>query len=299
MRIFVMAVQNGSLSAAGRQIGMSPASVSRHVNALEDEVGSRLLNRSSRKLTLTEAGQIYMRHAEEILNRLEEASSRISQLQRSPRGTLRVHSRILIGTQHIVPAIPEFLRRFPDVKVDLRLSNHVIDLVEQNIDVDIRIGKLQDSSFIAKKLLGSERVLCASPRYLGKHPPIREPADLRHHSCLTYYVNSGATIWCFADGRDVLTDVSVDGPFQSDHGPALRDLALAHAGIILMPDWSVRDDIATGALVRVLPEFRVSYGAFENGVYAVYQGSRHLSAKVRLFVDFLSERFRGHPGPGP
>ena len=123
---------------------MSPASISRYINALEDNIGSRLLNRSSRKLTLTEAGTIYLRYAEHILNQLEEASSTISQLQRSPRGRLRVHSRHLIGTQKIIPAIPQFLDRYPGIKIDLMLSNNVVDLVEQNIDVDIRIGQMQD-----------------------------------------------------------------------------------------------------------------------------------------------------------
>jgi DNA-binding transcriptional LysR family regulator len=295
LRVFTIIVRSGSLSAAGRQIGMSPASVSRHVTSLEDRIGSRLLNRSSRKLTLTEAGELYFQYAEQIVHKLEEAELSISQLQGSPRGTLRVHSRLLFGTQHLIAAIPEFLKRYPEIKIDLMLSNEVIDLVEQNIDVDIRIGKLQDSSLIAKKLLGSERVLCASPGYLERSAPLQAPHDLANHNCLTYRLNMGRTVWRFADSNDMITEVPVEGSFQSDYGPALRQMALADAGIALMPDWSVKDDLESGHLVRLFDDFRISYAAFENGIYAVYQPSRYMSAKVRVFIDFLvavcKERF--------
>ena len=152
MRLFVGVVQNGSLSAAGRQHGLSPASVSRHISALEESVGGRLLNRTSRKLTLTEAGEIYFHKVEHILQQILEANESVAQLQSVPRGTLRVHSRMLVGHQYIVPALPEFMKQYPDITVDLLLSNHAVDLVEQNIDVDIRIGKLVDSSLIARKL---------------------------------------------------------------------------------------------------------------------------------------------------
>ncbi|TWF46497.1 LysR family transcriptional regulator [Neorhizobium alkalisoli] len=287
LRVFAITVRSGSLSAAGRQIGMSPASVSRHVTSLEDRIGSRLLNRSSRKLTLTEAGELYFQHAEQILHQLEEAEQSVSQLQGSPKGTLRVHSRLLFGTQHLIAIMPEFLKIYPEIKVDLMLSNQVIDLVEQNIDVDIRIGKLQDSSLIAKKLWGSERVLCASPGYLEHAPPLHTPNDLAAHNCLTYRLNMGRTVWRFADSEDMITEIPVEGNFQSDYGPALRQMALANAGIALMPDWSVKDDLEKGLLVQLLPDFRVSYAAFENGVYAVYQPSRYMSAKVRVFIDFL------------
>lgn len=289
LRIFVLSVQNKSLSSAGRHLGMSPASVSRCISVMEEKLGARLLNRSSRKLTLTEAGQIYYRYAEQILAQVEEADASVSQLQSAPRGLLRVHSRTLIGTQQIGPALPEFLRRYPDIKIDLMLSNRVVDLIEQNIDVDIRIGALEDSTLIARKLVGSERVLCASPAYLAGASPILQPADLARHNCLTYSLNLGATIWRFADGSGAVAEVPVNGSFQTDHGPTLRTMALADVGLVLMPDWSVRRDIEAGLLVPVLPQYRISYGSFENGIYAVYLQRRYLSAKVRVFVDFLAE----------
>jgi DNA-binding transcriptional LysR family regulator len=164
--------------------------------------------------------------------------------------------------------------------------------VEQNIDIDVRIGKLQDSTLIAKKLLSSERLLCASPGYLERSPPVDSPSDLVHHNCLTYRLNMGRTIWRFADQSGMISEVPVEGTFQTDNGPALRTMALEGVGVILMPDWSVRDDLCAGTLVPVLADYRVSYGAFENGIYAVYQRNRHMSAKVRLFVDFLAALLR-------
>ncbi|MBO1074648.1 LysR family transcriptional regulator [Roseomonas marmotae] len=293
LRSFVLVVQAGSLSSAGRQIGLSPASISRYINALEDEVGSRLLNRSSRKLSLTEAGMIYYRYAERILSQLEEASSTISQLQRSPRGVLRVHSRQLIGVQRIIPAMPEFLTRYPDIKVDFTMSNAAVDIVEHNVDVDIRIGRMEDSALIARKLLHGERVLCASPAYLRRAGPITAPGELVAHNCLTYRLNDGSTTWRFMDPQGAVTEVPVEGSYQSDSGPSLRSMALAGLGVIMMPDWSISEDLASGALVPLLTQFRVSYGTFDYGVYAVYQKNRHMSAKVRLFVDFLTELLRG------
>lgn len=292
MQLFVSVVHSGSLSAAGRQLGLSPASVSRQINALEDSLGARLLNRTSRKLTLTEPGEVYLNRAEQILHQVNEANTSVSELHRVPRGTLRVHSRILVGTMHVVPAMPEFLRRYPEIKVDLLLSNHDIDLVERNVDVDIRIGKLEDSSLIARKLASSERIVCASPDYLSQHPKITSPNDLSEHNCLTYRINMGRTFWRFLDSAGVLTEIPVAGTLQTDYGPALRAAALAGVGIVLMPDWSVQDELKAGRLRRLFPRHRVSHVEFENGIYVVYQQNRHLSAKVRLFVDFLATLFR-------
>lgn len=291
MRIFVAVVQNGSLSSAGRQLGLSPASVSRHIGALEESLGTRLINRTSRKLTLTEAGELYYAKVGEILQQVLEANDSVAQLQTHPRGTLRVHSRVLVGHLHVVPALPDYLARYPEVKVELSMSNQVIDVVEQNVDVDIRIGKLVDSSLVARKLAGSERFLVATPGYLAAHPPLARPDDLARHNCMTYRVHVGRTIWRFLDARGVLEEIPVAGSFATDNGYALLTATQAGIGIALMPDWSVRDDLAAGRLVRLLPEYRVSYIDFDNGIYAVFQKSRHLSAKVRSFIDFLADTF--------
>jgi DNA-binding transcriptional LysR family regulator len=291
MQIYVRVVQRGSLSSAARDLGTSPASVSRQVTALENSLGARLLNRTSRKLTLTEAGSTYLRHAEEILQRFDEARRSVSQLERTPRGTLRVHSRILVGQLHIVPAVSRFLLTHPEIKIDLMLSNRAVDLVQGNIDVDVRIGKLVDSTLIARRLALSDRFVCAAPAYLGRRPPIREPQDLLAHNCMTYRLDGGLARWRFQDVEGRKFDLPVEGSLETDYGPALRSAALAGLGLALMPDWSVRDDLRQGTLVRLLPDYKVSLAEFDNGVYAVYQRSRHMSTKVRLFVEHLANTF--------
>ena len=296
MRIFVAVVQNGSLSSAGRQLGLSPASVSRHIGALEESLGCRLVNRTSRKLTLTEPGELYYAKVGEILQQIAEANNIVAELQAHPRGTLRVHSRVLVGHLHIVPLLPEFLARYPEVTVDLLMSNRVIDVVEQNIDVDIRIGKLVDSSLVARKLAASERIVCASPAYLQGRARLAEPSELAGHNCLTYRINVGRTVWRFLDGAGVLQEIPVQGNLTTDNGYALLTATLAGVGIALMPDWSVRDHLASGRLVRLLPEYRVSHIEFDNGIYAVFQKSRHMSAKVRTFIDYLVTAFEQHLG---
>lgn len=296
MRLFVSVVQNGSLSAAGRQHGLSPASVSRHISGLEESVGGRLLNRTSRKLTLTEAGEIYYGKIEHILRQIVEANDGVAQLQANPRGTLRVHSRMLVGHQYIVPALPDFMRQYPDITVDLLLSNGPVDLVENNIDVDIRIGKLVDSALIARKLVASERIVCATPGYLKRAGPLDAPDDLKAHNCLTYRLNLGRASWRFKEPDGEVIEVPVTGTFQTDNGQALLEATRAGLGIALMPDWSINDDLAAGRLTRLFPKHRVSFESFENGVYAVYQKTRHQSKKVRAFVDFVSALFRQRTG---
>jgi DNA-binding transcriptional LysR family regulator len=292
MRLFVSVVQNGSLSAAGRQLGLSPASVSRHISALEENLGSRLLNRTSRKLTVTEAGEIYFRKVEQILQQVSEANDSVAQLQSVPRGTLRVHSRMLVGHKFIVPALPSFLEQYPDIRVDLLMSNHAVDLVEQDIDVDIRIGKLVDSALVARKLTHSDRVVCASPAYIERAPPLKSPSDLAAHNCLTYRLNLGKSTWRFRDPDGAITEIPATGSFQSDNGQAVLHLALAGMGVALMPDWAIRSEVAAGRLRILFPKYQVSYIEFENGVYAVYQKTRHRSTKVRVFVEFLAALFK-------
>jgi DNA-binding transcriptional LysR family regulator len=292
MQLFLKVAQNGSLSAAGRNVGLSPASVSRRINALEDALGVRLLNRSSRKLTLTEAGDVYLHRLEQILTDIDEAQEAVSQLQSIPRGALRVHSRLLVGMRYIGPALPRFLAAYPEIELDLMMSNFPIDLVGQNVDVDIRIGHLPDSSLIVRKLTSSDRVMVATPGYLQRAPLLTGPDDLADHNCLTYRINLGKHVWRFLDDRSALIEVPVAGNYRSDNGEALLMATLQGLGIGLFPDWAVAEEIADGRLVRLLPTYRISHTDFDNGVYAVYQQIRLRSAKVRVFVDFVAELFR-------
>ncbi|MEO1987245.1 MAG: LysR family transcriptional regulator [Martelella sp.] len=292
MELFVSVVQNGSFSAAGRQIGLSPASVSRHINGLEDKLNARLLNRTSRKLSLSDTGVHFYERATAILEDVRTMSMEVSEEHRSLSGVLRVHCRILVGETHIAPALLGFSRLYPDIQVHLTLSNETVDLVEQNIDVDIRIGQLADSSLIARKLTSAERILCASPDYLEGKPEIRTPHDLLDHNCLAYRTNLGDVVWRFLDCGGNLTEVPVDGSLLTNSGPALKIAAISGLGLALMPEWSIANELRDGRLVRLLPEQRISFASFVNGVYAVYSPSRHLPVKARVFIDYLAEVFR-------
>lgn len=294
--VFVAVVQLGSLSAAARRIGASPATVSRIIRALEEEVGGRLLNRTSRKLNLTEAGELYYARVEQILHQIQEANDSVARLQSTPRGTLRVHSRMLVGNQYIVPALPEFMSLYPDIKIDLTMSNYPVDLIAENVDVDIRIGKLEDSSLIARKLCNSERIVCATRTYLEKAPPLEQPSDLTVHNCLSYRLNLGRMVWRFLDRADQLIEVPISGGLQSDNGQALLFAMQVGHGIAIMPDWAVQSAISDGSVVRLFPEYRASHIEFDNGVYAVFQQSRQAPSKVRVFVDFIAGYFKERLG---
>lgn len=294
--LFVIVVQLGSLSAAARHTGVSPATVSRIIRSLEDHIGGRLLNRTSRRLNLTEAGEIYFSKVEHIHHQIQEANESVASLQSTPRGTLRIHSRMLVGNQFVTPALPEFMRRYPEISVDLLLSNYPVDLVAQNIDVDIRIGKMEDSSMIARKLANAVRVVCATPDYLKDRPATNTPMDLSNHNCLSYRLHLGRTVWRFIDDAGSLHEVSVTGKLQSDNGQALLMATLAGQGISVMPDWAVQKELDNGTLVRLFPEFRVSHIDFDNGVYALFQQSRQVPSKVRVFVDYIAGYFKERLG---
>lgn len=293
MRLFLTVVQTGSLSGAGRQSGLSPASVSRQITALEDDLGVRLLNRTSRRLSLTEAGQVYLERAERLLQDIDELRDSVSQMALKPRGTLRIQSRISLGTQHVAPMIPLFLAQYPDLKVDLWLTDNDLDLTEHGIDLAIRTGDLSDSTLIGRRLASSPRVICASPEYWSEHGKPETPEAIIDHNCLTYRFEFGtaATLWQFRRDEGQSMNIQVNGNFQTNNGEALRVAALSGLGVAMLPAWSVKDHLKTGSLERVLSEYETTVSDLDFGIYAVYLSRRNLSAKTRLFVDHLVTEF--------
>ncbi len=293
IRLFVRTVQDGSLSAAGRHVGLSAASVSRHINALEGSLGVRLLNRSSRKLSLTEPGEVFYRRVEPILADLKDASEAVTHFHSGLVGTLRVRAPITAGTVVIAPALPRFLEQYPDLKVDLRLSNlNAVDLAGEDIDIDLRVGTLEDSTLIGRKLSPSVPVVCASPAYLAGRTIPRVPEDLVAHNCITYERNLARPTWRFRAANGVVKELSVTGSLRTDNGVVLRAALVQGVGIGLMPAWSVADELAAGRLVRLFTDYEVTPTDFGYSVYAVYQHNRRGSAKVVAFVDFLADLFR-------
>jgi len=289
VRIFVITLQTGSLSAAGRSLGLSPATISRRISALEEELGVQLLDRSSRRLTATESGHIFHQRAEAILEDMAQAEDAARYTRAAPDGRLRVHSRTLVGIQLIAPLLHRFSAQYPDLTIDLHLSEEPVNLIEQNYDVDLRIGKLEDSSYVMRKLGAGERVLVASPAYVASHTPITVPEDLQTgHNCLTYRKAQEPTFWRYLQG-DRVRELKINGTVHANNGEVLRRAALSGLGLALLADWSVNEDIQAGRLVRLLSGYRLTNSTFDNGVYALFRHTRMLPQKVRVFVDFLAE----------
>ncbi|MDD9929537.1 MAG: LysR family transcriptional regulator [Rhodospirillaceae bacterium] len=291
IRLFLQAAQSGSLSGAGREFGLSPASVSRQISALEDDLGVRLLNRTSRRLSLTEAGQLYLQRAERWLQDLDEMREEVGQLAVRPRGRLRVQARISLGTQYIAPLIPGLLAKFPELDIDLWLTDSALDLTEHGIDVAVRTGYQSDSSLIARRIATSPRLVCASPNYWAAHSVPRAPKDLAAHNCIIYRFGEAPALWTFRGPDDAATELRVDGNFQSNNAEALRIATLSGLGVALLPAWSIRDDLMAGKLERALADHVATATDLDFGIYAVYQSRRHLSAKTRLFIDHLVAEF--------
>jgi DNA-binding transcriptional LysR family regulator len=292
MELFIGAVREGSFSAAGRRAGLSPASVSRHVAALEAELGVQLLNRTSRSLALTEAGQEYYARVEQVLQGIQEAEDAATALQSKPRGLLRVHSRMMFGLRVVTPLMPAFQARYPELRVELRLSESPVQLQDQEFDIDLRIGAPPDSQLMQRMLLRSERLLVASPGYLSRHPPIAVPRDLLSHRCMTYWAGPEDVVWRFMKDRAV-EELPMLSPFSTNNGEVLRQLAMLDHGIALLDDYTVQHDLLTGGLARVLPDWRATNTSFRSGIYAVFHQARLLPAKTRAFLDFMTEAMAG------
>ncbi len=287
MAVFVKVVETSSFAATARHLGMSPAMVSRHIQLLEERLGARLLNRTTRRVSPTEVGQIYYERCLRILSELEEADRAASESQSVPRGRLRVTAPMTLGTRHLAPIIADYLRQYPEVAIDLSLDDRCVDLLEEGFDLAIRVGALADSSLIARRLTSAEMALCASPDYLKRHGIPQTPRDLEQHNCLAYAYSRSRNEWRFIgpSGREEIIPVS--GRFLANSGDALRIVAREGIGIILAPQFVIEEEMKSGHLVRVLPEYR----AAAIPVHALYPHSRYLSAKTRTFIDFLVTSF--------
>jgi DNA-binding transcriptional LysR family regulator len=288
MELFVSAVREGSFSAAGRRAGLSPASVSRYIGELEAQLGVQLLNRSTRHLGLTDAGKIFFQRTEQVLHGIEDAEAAALSLQTAPRGTLRVHSRTLFGIKVLSPLMPGFQKLYPELKVELRLSERHAQLREDEFDVDFQIQAPKDSGLMQRRLLRSERILVASPDYVDRMPRLREPEDITPHNCLTYWMGPDDVVWKFMR-RNRLREIVVPSSLSSNNGVVLCDLAVNGHGIALLDDYTVADELKSGRLIRLLPGFRVTNSTFDEGIYATFLQSSYLPEKIRVFLDYMAE----------
>ena len=279
LELFVSSVAEGSFSAAARRAGLSPAAVSRHVGALEATLGVQLLNRTSRSLSLTEAGQNYLARVEPILRGLREAGEEAASFQTALRGTLRLHSRVMFGTQVVTPMLPGFRARYPALAVELRLREHEANMTTEEHDIDLRIGRPHDANLVQRRVLSSHPAMVASPAYLAGAPKLERPDDLTAHRCLTYWLSPEPAVWRFMD-HGALREIVVPASCRTNSGEVLRRLAIQGEGLALLDDYSVADDIAAGRLVRVMPAIPVSITGFEWGIYAVWRRANFTPAKI-------------------
>ncbi|RMD90113.1 MAG: LysR family transcriptional regulator [Alphaproteobacteria bacterium] len=286
LRVFVRVAEGGSFSRAAELLGMSKSAVSKHVAALESHLGARLLYRTTRQVSLTEEGRAYLERAVRILEDIEEADSAVSTLRAEPRGTLRLNCALSFTIRHIAPALPEFIGRYPKLAVDLELNDRFVDLVEEGYDLAVRIGELEDSALIARRLADVPVLFVAAPDYLRRCGTPSQPTDLAEHACLLYRGRASGREWTVGTG-ETAQRVKVSGPLVANNGEAIKSAAVGGLGIARLPAFILDDEIARGTLVEVLPAFRPA----PIPVQAVYAPNRHLSAKVRAFIDFFAARF--------
>lgn len=279
---FVQVADSGGFSAAGRRLNMSTTMVSNHVQALEDRLGARLLNRTTRKVSLTEVGKAYYDRCTQILAELEQADDIASASQSTPRGTLRIYTSTHI-VPFIAPAVSEFLASYSEVKIDLAMGERAVDLIDEGYDVSIQLVPPPDSSLIARSLATWRHVLCCSPSYLEKHGQPQQFSDLLQHNCVKHVLYPFQDGWHFVDRKGAPAIARISGNLVTNSGEALRLAALDGVGISLAAGFLVADDLEAGRLVRLLPDYR----PVEFAVNAVYPHRHHLSAKVRRFIDLL------------
>jgi DNA-binding transcriptional LysR family regulator len=280
---FVRVVDSGGFSAAGRHLNMSTTMVSNHVQSLEDRLGARLLNRTTRKVSLTEIGRAYYDRCTQILADIEQADDIAGAMQSTPRGTLRVYTATHI-IPFIAPVVGEFLAAYPDVKIDLTMGERTIDILDEGFDIAIRLTPPPDSSLIVRGLATWRHVLCCSPSYLEKHPRPQQLSELSQHNCVRHALYPFEDGWHFADRKGAPAVVRISGNLVTNSGETLRLAALEGVGISLAAGFLVHDDLESGRLIRLLPEYR----PVEMSMNAVYPHRHHLSAKVRTFIDLLA-----------
>lgn len=282
MKMYVAVVDGGSFAAAADKLDISRAMASKQIQKLEEHLGTRLLNRTTRRLSLTETGREFYERSIQIIGDVGEAVQIAGQMTRRPQGVLRVTIPLSYGQHRLATVIGDYTQAYPQVQLDIKLSDRKVDLIEDGLDLAIRIGAMPQSDLIARKIGGVRSIVCATPAYLARHGTPQTPEDLVKHSCLGYTLTGTGADWRL-EGLDGSVLVPISGPIRADNGDIIRLAALSDAGIVFQPHFIVDDDIEAGRLVRVLPEWQSA----ELGVYAVYPSRKHLSAKVRTFVDFL------------
>jgi DNA-binding transcriptional LysR family regulator len=289
MQVFCMVVDKGSFVGAAEPLGMSKAAISRYVSGLEERLGTRLLQRTTRRLSLTEEGRQFYHQAKDVLAMMDAAEEAVSSAAPEPTGVLRVNAPVSFGVLHLGPVWADFMKAYPKIELDISLNDRLVDLVEEGFDAAIRIARMENSSLVGRRLATTRMCLCASPEYLQSHPQVHTLADLAEHGVVAYTHFASGNDWTF-DGPSGPQSVRTRSIVRCNNGDTCRSITLAGGGISLQPSFMVAEDLHAGLLQEILPEYR----SIELGVYVVYPSRKHLPPKVRALVNFLVERF-AHP----
>jgi len=294
IRVFIQTVDSGSFTKAGVALSMAPSSIARNIDSLESELGVTLFKRSTRKLLLTPDGHQFLEGGAKLLGDADGLIASMHQINNEPEGILKISVFESFGRQCISPILPEFLQRYPKVKIEIDLDNQLIDLNNENVDIGIRIGRPADSSLHARMLLTNQTLLCASPEYLSKNGTPRTPQDLSAHNCLLLDNNRQRTYWYFHNNKQDLK-IPVRGNLSSKGGTPLLQAAIHGAGIVQMSSWMMTSHIKEGNITICLPDWHPSLHEGSSGeIYAVYHGSKYPRPALRAFIDFLIEKLQGN-----
>ena len=293
IQTFIKVVNAGSFSAAARD-SSSVSSIARQIKSLEDELGVRLLNRNTRSLSLSEPGRLFYDRARKLSSDLSDAKSEASSFQQSVKGTLRISLRVSAGTTVIVPALPSFLSQYPDLDLDVTLSDERLDMVTNNLDLAVWMGHLPNSEIVGRRLSPAQRIVCGAPSYFKRRGRPKTPSDLQQHSCLLFSAPNYGSKWQF-EHEDQFEEIEVAGRLRSGNVLVLLSAARSGLGLIMVHEWMVRRRIAAGQFERVLENYNVKPISSDADLHVVYPSSRGMSMKVRVFVDFLVDLFSNAP----
>lgn len=289
LQLFVEVVKQGSFAAVARDRSLDPSSVSRAIASLEAELGIRLFQRTTRKLSPTEAGTTYFERIEHLVEELQQAADVAADVSEQPQGNLRITASVSFGLKCIVPFLPEFERQYPDLTVELLLTDAVLDLFAERIDVAVRLDLLRDSTLIAQPLMQTPYSVCASPDYLKRSPPLKRPVDLEQHRCLLFPLAGFRSKWRFKGAGGNLSEISVSGRTVISNAIALRECAIASMGVALLPNWLIGDDLQTGKLSQLFSNYAVTATDFSAAAWLVYPSRSYVPLKVRIFIQFLKQ----------
>lgn len=292
MELFLSISQTRNFSETARRFGISATGVSRMITEIEEDLKVKLLLRSTRQVALTESGQEYARQLESILWRIKELQTNITAISAAPQGSLRVHSRVMFGLGVLPPLIAAFRKLYPEIHIELSLTEAAVDLRRNQVDIDFRISPPVEAGVKRRMLFLSERHLVASPAYLEGKPALTAPESILEHDCLAYQLPGDEYTWLFKQ-QDQVSEIAFKPRHASNNGIALLELARLGEGLVLLDDYTVHNDIRQGRLVRVLPEYRISNKGFDEGMYATILDTPIIPAKIRLFLDFVAEHVAG------